>query len=65
MEVAATRSSVSNPGADGSSSTGWTVDGEYVEGGKKRGDAEASEAEQQTHLPRRSWRGVKGLDGEC
>ena len=43
------------------SSGGWTLDGEYVPAGKKRGDAEASEGE----ACKARYRGIKGLDGEC
>lgn len=53
------------------SSGGWTLDGEYVPAGKKRGDAqgEASRGEERGDggEPRckRRWLGVKGLDADA
>ena len=56
-------SSASSSGVDGGSA-GWTMDGEYLDGKKKRDAVPASEAADEPPCKPR-WRGVKGLDGEC
>ena len=51
--------------------SGWTLDGEYVPAGKKRGDAqeEASRGEERGDggeaRCKRRWLGVKGLDADA